>query len=597
MDNKPSLFIAPIKMTNKIPVKAFIRLRPGDGVIDHSSTGVSITKECGERVEYNFDGVFGPTSTQYDLFNEVKEVVKKLMEGYNSTIFCYGNTGAGKTYTMVGNKDSPGLIYNLVKEILKNTEFIASYLEIYNEKIYDLLEPKEVVLREFNKTIIIPNLTNKRVKCFSDFEELFLQGTKNRTTGETKLNKNSSRSHAILRISVGDVKMYLIDLAGSEDNRKTGNEGIRLAESNNINRSLFVLGKVVNSIIKSEIRIPYRDSKLTRLLQDSLGGSSLCYIIANVIDAREYMSDTINTLLFASKSRNIFNNSVGGISRLVENFENKKKVVLQPKNVNIKFNTNVNVTRMPYKNITNEKENIFVERMYNNKMEGRSMNCSSINKVMNSFDKMGVEIKLNASKEFFKNKQILSPSKEILSTSKETLSSSKKILSTSKEILNKKGKNKQTAKHKKLKLNTKNIKTTFLNTPDVLLSPKTKEKSYKAFLKRAKKFEEQQKYKQAIEDYKTIQKFCNNDFIRNKIEIISSNLKNSKIKKKLDENEILGILNSGNFFNIKKLSNVGDKRAQTIVDFIGGGNHFETIEDLKLVFTEKICYKILGKGL
>ncbi|EOB14086.1 Kinesin-like protein KIF22 [Nosema bombycis CQ1] len=330
------------------PVKALIRIRPGNNFLEYTDKIVKIEKENGIVSEFHFDKVLGPNATQNQVFKSIKEELTRFKEGYNTTIFCYGNTGAGKTHTMIGNSKQQGLIYNVIGELLKenhdkrgssrhfdngsndmrinkdkefnhnrinddmrinnnqtndnyfNSPFLSiSYLEIYNEKVYDLLDPKELNLREFNGVILVPGLSTKKIFNLKDFDLIFKKGLENRTTGETKLNQFSSRSHSILRIQRGDVKLHLIDLAGSENNRKTGNEGVRLTESSNINRSLFVLAKVVNSIINKEIRIPYRDSKLTRLLQDSLGGNSICCIIANINDDESCIGDTINTLMFA----------------------------------------------------------------------------------------------------------------------------------------------------------------------------------------------------------------------------------------------------------------------------------------------------------
>ncbi|AFN84172.1 kinesin-like DNA-binding protein [Encephalitozoon romaleae SJ-2008] len=469
------------------------------------------------------------------------------MKGHNQTLFCYGSTGAGKTYTMVGHSGSYGLMHNLVKDVLAYGSFLVSYMEIYNEKIYDLLEPKELVLRECNGTIVIPNLFNKRVENIEEFEEVFRQGTKNRTTAETKLNKNSSRSHGILRISVGEHKLNLIDLAGSENNRKTGNEGIRLTESNSINRSLFVLGKVVNAILKGEKRIPYRDSKLTRLLQDSLGGSSLCYIIANIVGDSSGMGDSINTLSFASKSRNIVNILDVAQKPRGKDFKNggcSLSELGKRKPLSIKTNMKFNIQRkedMPLR--SKEKEN--------------------------------------------------NPHQESFPTSTSAIGGKKKgksslIYRRCKEDGGKFSKNpKLTSNGSSL------ILKSLLEKPDIVLSPRTKEKSYRAFLKRAQEFESAKKYRLALEDYKTMQKFCDNDFIKQKIEKINMLIKKTRRKPKVTKENVLQIINQGNFFDIKKLPRVGDKRAQAIVDFVNGGNFFETLNDLKLLFSEKIVDSIL----
>ncbi|ADM12691.1 kinesin-like DNA-binding protein [Encephalitozoon intestinalis ATCC 50506] len=543
----------------KAPIQAYIRIKPGKSILKYTDRTVLVSKECGETVKYEFDGVFGPSSTQDQVFERFRCIVPKLIKGHNQTLFCYGSTGAGKTHTMVGHSKSHGLMYNLVKDVLTHGGFLVSYMEIYNEKIYDLLDPKELVLRECNGTIVIPGLFTKRVESIEEFEEMFRRGTKNRTTAETRLNKSSSRSHGILRIGVGEHKLNLIDLAGSENNRKTGNEGIRLTESNSINRSLFVLGKVVNAILKGEKRIPYRDSKLTRLLQDSLGGNSLCYIIANVVGDLSSLGDSINTLSFASKSRSIVN--------VLETIPRNKSLKNKGKG-----SSNA-AERRPLSLKTNMKFNIQRENdmIVRKREKENSSNQESL--LFGLFPR-------EAPGENGKKR------KKAQSTDKKQEEDSRKCISKTDK-----------SKHPKSSGQTTNgsslILKTLLEKPDIVLSPRTKEKSYRAFLKRAQELELAQKYRLALEDYKTMQKFCDNDFIRQKIEKIGILLKKSRKKPEVPKEDVLEILNRGNFFDIKKLPKVGDKRAQAIVDFVSGGNFFETLSDLKLLFSEKIVNSIL----
>ncbi|KAF9762963.1 Kinesin-like protein KIF22 [Nosema granulosis] len=506
----------------KFPIKAVIRIRPGNSFLEYTKTSVKVEKENGVESEFFFDRVLGPTSTQSQVFRTIKEELGRFKEGYNTTIFCYGNTGAGKTHTMIGSKKQPGLIYNILGDLFEDsTEQIAiSYLEIYNEKVYDLLEPKELQLREAEGVIVVQGMCLKKVSKVSEFDDLFSKGLENRTTGETKLNKFSSRSHSILRIQRGEAKLHLIDLAGSENNRKTGNEGLRLMESNNINRSLFVLGKVVNSILNKETRIPYRDSKLTRLLQDSLGGSSVCCIIANVNDDEESVGDTINTLSFASKSKKIINT---GISKCSKGTNSTK----------LQNSTKINSTLQ----------------------KNTSTNLLNTSKLQNS-------TKLN-------------------------FSNSTTPLANKTNIEN-------NIKKRKKDNSTLILGSSFYGKPDIVLTPRTKEKSYTAFLNRAREFESTGHLKEALDDYKTIQKFNESSFVESKIEELSRKLKSTKKKIKVSLREVLDILNSGNFVNIKRISCIGDKRAQSIVDFVAGGNFFESLDDLKLIFSEKVVSRIVS---
>ncbi|EDO39270.1 predicted protein [Nematostella vectensis] len=288
----------------------------------------------GSSIQYQFDGFFNDQSTQEEIYRfSISPVMQYVLLGENTSVFAYGPTGAGKTHTMLGTADEPGVIPRSVCNIFKaiqtekakspswNFEITFSYLEIYQEKVNDLLNTKKQDLpirQDREGSIFIPELSEISIKSFEDFDAVFKDASQNRTTAATKLNPHSSRSHSILLIKVvrGQQvapfrkltgKMYLVDLAGSEDNRRTGNEGIRLKESGAINGSLFALGQVVDALNTGQPRVPYRNSKLTRLLQDSLGGSAHTCVIANIAPEPDLYYDTLNTLKFASKSRTIIN--------------------------------------------------------------------------------------------------------------------------------------------------------------------------------------------------------------------------------------------------------------------------------------------------
>jgi len=290
-----------------------------------------------EALRFKFDACHDQDSTQEQLFAEVEDVVDSVVTGINTTLFAYGMTGAGKTHTMQGNTDAPGIIPRVVQKLAakasensapgQSITIATSYLEIYNERVFDLLTPPpnddspnvDLAIRQNSAgEITIPGLVSKEIKDYAEFEEVYQTGCKNRTTASTSLNNASSRSHAILSLtvtvrkeaSVIKAKLHLIDLAGSEDNRHTNNHGLRMTESSSINTSLFVLGKVVGALNDGAVRVPYRDSKLTRLLQDSLGGKSNAVLIANIAPGVSYFSETTRTLNFASKSRRIVNKPV-----------------------------------------------------------------------------------------------------------------------------------------------------------------------------------------------------------------------------------------------------------------------------------------------
>ncbi|XP_029953658.1 kinesin-like protein KIF22 isoform X2 [Salarias fasciatus] len=327
-------------------VRVAVRLRPymdkqddkGEGPcvrgLDSQNLEIINWRNAMETVKYHFDVFHGEETTQQEVFlSSVKPILPNILKGQNASVFAYGPTGAGKTHTMLGSSEQPGVIPRAVLEVFNlvrakegeegwDYSIGMSYLEIYNEKVLDLLSPnsQDLPIREDkSKNILIPGLTHTAVSSFSDFEKHFVPATLNRTTASTKLNQRSSRSHAILLIKVVRTrqdlsqrqqtgKLYLVDLAGSEDNRRTGNQGIRLKESGAINLSLFTLSKVVDSLNSgTAVRVPYRDSKLTRLLQDSLGGSAHSVMIANIAPEYKYYFDTFTALNFAAKSKLIVN--------------------------------------------------------------------------------------------------------------------------------------------------------------------------------------------------------------------------------------------------------------------------------------------------
>ena len=260
-------------------------------------------------------------------------VVESVLNGYNGTIFAYGQTGSGKTHTMEGRPDPPhlrGIIPNSFTHIFdfvssaSDQQFLvrASYLEIYNEEIRDLLskDPKNSLeLKENIDTgVYVKDLTSFVVKNVSEIDHVMQAGKKNRSVGATLMNQTSSRSHSIFTIvvecceSAGDKirvgKLNLVDLAGSERQSKTGATGDRLKEATKINLSLAALGNVISALVDGKSsHIPYRDSKLTRLLQNSLGGNAKTVMCANAGPADYNYDETLSTLRYANRAKNIKN--------------------------------------------------------------------------------------------------------------------------------------------------------------------------------------------------------------------------------------------------------------------------------------------------
>jgi len=315
-------------------IKTILRIKPG-GEIDRKqapalkinrNNTVIVEKNTKEEVFYSFDSCHGCSSTQDDIFEEVELYLDNITRGINTTIMAYGATGSGKTYTMCGTEKNPGVIpkvalslfgkYAATLSVLFKVKVSVSYLEVYNEKVYDLLSassfPAPLPVREDAMgKVVVQGVVQEAAQSVEKFKEIFERGVKRRKSAKTLLNSESSRSHAVLSVFVtlatetSEIcsKIHLVDLAGSESNKRAGNEGERMAESANINRSLFVLNKVVDSLAKGYSRIPYRDSKLTRLLQDSLGGTSDCVLIVNV--AGDVSQETLSTLAFSGRSKEI----------------------------------------------------------------------------------------------------------------------------------------------------------------------------------------------------------------------------------------------------------------------------------------------------
>uniref|UniRef100_A0A8C2DCJ0 Kinesin family member 4 n=1 Tax=Cyprinus carpio TaxID=7962 RepID=A0A8C2DCJ0_CYPCA len=334
-----------------IPVRVALRCRPLVSKEINEGCQCCLTFVPGEPQvivgndkAFTYDYVFDPTAEQEEVFNTaVSPLLSGLFRGYNATVLAYGQTGSGKTFSMGGtytsdqeNKSTVGVIPRVIRRIFQEKSRCAdcelllavSYLEIYNEEILDLLytsKDKPIIsIREDPKDgIKIVGLTEKEVFNAHEMVGCLELGNSARTVGSTAMNAASSRSHAIFTISLeqrrkgdNDVmvsKLHLVDLAGSERQKKTKAEGDRLKEGISINRGLLCLGNVISALgdeSKKGTFVPYRDSKLTRLLQDSLGGNSHTLMIACVSPADSNIEETINTLRYADRARKIKNKPV-----------------------------------------------------------------------------------------------------------------------------------------------------------------------------------------------------------------------------------------------------------------------------------------------
>ncbi|XP_064282621.1 chromosome-associated kinesin KIF4A isoform X2 [Passer domesticus] len=354
-----------------IPVRVALRCRPL--VPKESSEGCRTCLSfvpgepqvvVGNDKAFTYDYVFDPSAEQEEVFNTaVSPLVRGIFKGYNATVLAYGQTGSGKTYSMGGtytanqeHEPSVGVIPRVIKLLFEEKQqrqdwdFVlkVSYLEIYNEDILDLLCPSRerspISIREDPKEgIKIVGLTERNVTCAQETVSCLEQGNNSRTVGSTAMNSQSSRSHAIFTICIDQkkkndkncsfhCKLHLVDLAGSERQKKTKAEGDRLKEGININRGLLCLGNVISALGDENKKggfVPYRDSKLTRLLQDSLGGNSHTLMIACVSPADSNLEETLNTLRYADRARKIKNKPIVNVDPQAAELHQLKQQVQQ----------------------------------------------------------------------------------------------------------------------------------------------------------------------------------------------------------------------------------------------------------------------------
>uniref|UniRef100_A0A0R3RXP2 Kinesin-like protein n=1 Tax=Elaeophora elaphi TaxID=1147741 RepID=A0A0R3RXP2_9BILA len=305
--------------------------------VDNASNAVSVINPNNDQEPpriFTFDAVFGEDSDQFSVYNiAARHIVDNVLKGYNGTILAYGQTGTGKTFTMLGNNNCPGIIPNSFAHIFdhiakcqQHKTFLVrvSYLEIYNEEIRDLLAKNPGHGLEIKERpdigVYVKDLSSVTVSGADHMERIMQFGNSYRSTGATKMNMDSSRSHALFTVTIecsekiGDRchitqgKLQLVDLAGSERQAKSGTSGNRLKEAARINLSLSSLSNVISALVDSKtVHIPYRNSKLTRLLQDSLGGNSKTVMIANIGPASYNYDETVSTLRYANRAKNIQN--------------------------------------------------------------------------------------------------------------------------------------------------------------------------------------------------------------------------------------------------------------------------------------------------
>ncbi|KAM1468307.1 hypothetical protein ACFX13_034140 [Malus domestica] len=324
-------------------IRVFCRCRPlnqseissgsGSVVEFESSLDNELQVICSDssKKQFKFDHVFKPEDNQEVVFAQTKPIVTSVLDGYNVCIFAYGQTGTGKTFTMEGTPENRGVNYRTLEELFRISkdrggfmryELCVSMLEVYNEKIRDLLvdntnQPtKKLEIKQCaDGTLDVPGLVQERVYGFEEMWELLKSGSQARSVGSTSANEQSSRSHCLLRVTVKGEnlingqktrsQLWLVDLAGSERVGRIDVEGERLKESQFINKSLSALGDVISSLASKTAHIPYRNSKLTHMLQSSLGGDCKTLMFVQISPSASDLGETLCSLNFASRVRGI----------------------------------------------------------------------------------------------------------------------------------------------------------------------------------------------------------------------------------------------------------------------------------------------------
>lgn len=326
---------------------------PEDNPVHKFSRSVVPTGKRVKDQTFAFDRIFDENASQAEVYEaSAKPLLDSVLDGYNATVFAYGATGCGKTHTITGTVQEPGVIFMAMQELFervgesaaeKVTEITLSYLEIYNETIRDLLAPSTsrggLMLREdANQAVSVAGLSTHRPQNVQEVMDMIMRGNELRTMSPTEANATSSRSHAVLQINVASkdrnasveephtmATLSIIDLAGSERASATKNRGERLLEGANINKSLLALGSCINALCDPRKRnhVPYRNSKLTRLLKFSLGGNCKTVMIVCVSPSSVHFDETQNTLRYANRAKNIqtkVTRNVFNVNRHVKDF-------------------------------------------------------------------------------------------------------------------------------------------------------------------------------------------------------------------------------------------------------------------------------------
>ncbi|OAF67351.1 Chromokinesin kid-A [Intoshia linei] len=438
-------------------VKVAVRLRPmnqrelkigGDCIVKIKNNRTEVIHPKRRDVKpkvFTFDNCFWSCDNsqhfvdQSEVFESIgTEVVQHSFDGFNSCIFAYGQTGSGKSYTMMGSKSDIGLIPRVANELITTFENMncktnrivleLSYMEIYNEKVKDLLNPQSpsnaniyLKVRE-NKSYgtYVDGLSKLVVNSYDEIEKHISFGSLSRSVAQTNMNNESSRSHAVLTIYVTQIafdsetktksekvsKLSLVDLAGSERAEKTGAKGDRLREGSNINKSLTTLGLVISALADAKKKnnfVPYRDSVLTWLLKDNLGGNSKTIMMATISPSGDNYEETLSTLRYANSAKNITNLAVinedptTALIRELREELDRLRLVVANKSVNSQ-----SITSLSTLNDTidaNERLMKDISKTYDEKLEETakidSCRLNSLREIGVTIEKQGITVKKN----------------------------------------------------------------------------------------------------------------------------------------------------------------------------------------------------------
>eukprot|EP00026_Physarum_polycephalum_P003420 Phypoly_transcript_03431.p1 GENE.Phypoly_transcript_03431~~Phypoly_transcript_03431.p1 ORF type:complete len:769 (+),score=259.97 Phypoly_transcript_03431:195-2309(+) len=324
-------------------IRVYCRVRPlsndelarnDDNVVSFPEENVMLVNnpQTNQKKSFEFEKIYNPELQQEAIFKDTEPLITSVCDGYNVCIFAYGQTGSGKTYTMEGTKENPGVNLRALNELFRvaqeraadyKFEISVSVLEIYNETIHDLLvkpakgnvTPTKYEIKQGPNGMYVPDLTSVQVHSAADVLRVMALGAQHRATSSTNMNEHSSRSHALLSVvvttqnlitgSISVGKLTLVDLAGSERVSKSGVTKERMTEAQNINKSLSALGDVIASLAQKNAHIPYRNSKLTYLLQDSLGGDSKTLMFVQISPSSDNVGESLCSLNFAARVRSV----------------------------------------------------------------------------------------------------------------------------------------------------------------------------------------------------------------------------------------------------------------------------------------------------